>query len=204
MKVTVFIWLVISLICSACKKESGEGKTTVEGQAIDVTTNKPVSFAVIRIDAANKRAAYGGNNIPIKDEKADAEGRFSTSFDAEAELTYSLGGGLRDNYYTAAEVLVKSARRNQNLTLKLQPYGWVKVKLINEPPLDVAEVHIQGFHDMDITTLTKSDENYIRKIDGNKSVNISYYIRPNGDTMYTFSPNIYAKALDTSELIIKY
>jgi hypothetical protein len=206
MKQLIFLFLVaIAFQFLACKKWSGEGKTTVEGQVIDITTQEPVPFAVIRIDAADKDAAYGGYNKFIKEETADAHGNFSFSFEAESNLSYSLSGGIKNKYYTAEEVLPRSAHKNKDLKVKLQPYGWVKVKLINEPPLDVAEIVSQYYHNYTfVNMLIKNDTTTFLQVDGNKPTIIYYWIRPNGNTQLAFSPSIFAPALDTTELIIKY
>ena len=80
---------------------------------------------------------------------ADATGRFSFSFEARKNTTYRLDAyGPLGHFSIDDGVEVKSGQSNRNLRLPVQAPGWVRIKLIDEPPrANEGRVGVGGFQD---------------------------------------------------------
>ena len=171
--------LLLALL-SGCAKD---GPTLVQGQVVDKDTGQPVPRAEVQVHAFSAGSGSGGGGYgpalggPYL---ADATGRFSFSFEARKNTSYNLNAyGPLGHVSPDDGVEVKSGQKNLNLRLPVQAPAWVRIKLIDEPPLITAGRVITGGYDGNSDTyrlpLTQT-ESYIRGFIANHPVRVGWQI----------------------------
>jgi hypothetical protein len=199
-------------LMSSCKKMQGEGRTVVEGQAVDQYTGEPVPFARLFVMTQTKSSFYGFN-ATLLEKQADAQGKFEFSFEAESDKNYGLLGGLENRYSSGIDGMLdlENASRNRKLKLKMKPFAWAKIKFINEPPLDTAWFYVSGtyFHDDNRgyswfkLGMQHRDTVVVRTVQGGLTSQI-YWSMQKGLVKTEHRKDYFFPALDTTLVEIRY
>ena len=201
----VFFLAILLWSATACSKIDSLNDTVVEGQVIDASTNQPIPFAEVALYAMYVNVSFPAYNSYIIDAKADAKGRFSLRFDPEKDNNYEIRGNRADLYYTVESILPQKTGKLTNQKLTLQPYAYVNVNLINDPPQDYADFRWQQYHKPMVEQYTTSlNGNWDLQIDANKPVEINYWIGKNGGPMQHYSKTVTVSAFDTIAMEIRY
>ena len=208
---TLFLYLGLLVLGGTSCSRSDSGTTVVEGQVVDLHTGQPVADAAVTVYSRRKEgSAYNGVEF---DKQTDGNGKFSFSFEAESGKSYAALGHKAPGYYTpwTDAAYLHSGQSNKKLKLKMQAPAWVRVKLVNVPPMDtIRSFYIQSFSDMidgqvSATLLNiNHDTSFIRMVEGNmQNTFLCNIIETNGNDKL-FNPTSYFPALDTTDLIISY
>lgn len=198
-----FLLLVLS---SGCRLD---GETLVEGKIVDQHTGQPIGNGYVVVYSANK----GGNSYGYLTEKGtDTGGRFAFTFEGNGDMI--LRGFTDKGYFSDWEegaVKLKSGRSNKDLKVKMLAPAWVKVKLVNVPPLEVAPlIGVGGFCPDENGQSSvqmfyiKSDTTFTKRIIAHLERGIAWVIRAQDGTDTKYSTQVNAASLDTVELRIEY
>ena len=141
--------LLALLLLGGCAKD---GPTLVQGQVVDKDTGQPVPLAEIQVHAfSGGRGGAGGGYGPALGGPylADATGQFAFSFEARKNTSYRLDAyGPLGHFSIDDGVEVRNGQTNRNLRLPVQAPGWVRIKLVDEPPrANSGRVGVGGFQD---------------------------------------------------------
>ena len=139
--------LLALLLLGSCAKD---GPTLVQGQVVDKDTGQPVPRAEVQVHAfSGGRGGAGGGYGPALGGPylADATGQFAFSFEARKNTTYRLDAyGPLGHVSVDDGVEVRNGQTNRNLRLPVQAPGWVRIKLIDEPPrINSGQITVGGF-----------------------------------------------------------
>jgi hypothetical protein len=210
--------LPLAGLCACSKPESKpysagnfstSGRTTVEGTVVDATDGTPEPDANIYIGKQQQDIVGALGISTIARTVSDSNGKFSISFDAEEDYLYS-AHAIKDNYVNdgnnSAYINTNTGAKNKP-TIKLQPYGWLRLRVTNENPVD--EHDRIGFTDLiggDYPQL------YGMKVDtticcfnlpGNVTREFGYWVTKKGKNTYN-QVNIPIPKLDTVYYHLKY
>ncbi|OWP63653.1 hypothetical protein CDA63_07625 [Hymenobacter amundsenii] len=131
----ILISISAALLLSGCTKQ---GPTLVSGLVVDKDTDQPVPNAEVQVHAFSGGGSSGGGGYgpalggPYR---ADADGKFAFTFEADRGKTYRLDAyGPLGHFSVDQGVEVANGRTNRNLRIPVQAPGWVRVRIIDEPP----------------------------------------------------------------------
>ena len=138
------LFALLSLAFAGC--QGYEGPTTASGQVVDRHTGQPVPNATVQVTGINSGLGAGGtsqgNTFP-----ADAQGRFSLSFEASANRNYTLmaytASGYASGYGDAP--LLTAGRKNDNVIVKTAAPAWVKINCVDDLPLSKVGLTTAGY-----------------------------------------------------------
>ncbi|RYD73361.1 MAG: hypothetical protein EOP53_20250 [Sphingobacteriales bacterium] len=133
--------ILILVLTSSCAKDGGGflglgegGETTVKGKVTAKGSEKPVPNALVMLKSqpeGSYNALFGVDTFTYTNDK----GEYEITFIADRTRNYEVQPKhkLFDNIESYREI--NSGRKNK-IDLKLDPWAWVRVHIINEPPLD--------------------------------------------------------------------
>ncbi|AHJ99145.1 hypothetical protein [Hymenobacter swuensis] len=127
---TLCIVAALSGIVGACQKPE-EGLTLVEGQVIEMMTNKPVPYAQIEVNGQGGSGLHSGYKPAAGLQQADANGRFSFQFDAAAGTSYVLKAYSEAGHgsHWGEEPNVEKGRKNRNLVIPVAAPAWLNIRV---------------------------------------------------------------------------
>jgi len=136
--------ILLTPVLAGC--QGYEGPTTASGQVVDRHTGQPVPNATVQVTGIASGLGAGGtsqgNTFP-----ADAQGRFSLSFEASANRNYTLlaytASGYASGYGDAP--LLNAGRKNDNVIVKTAAPAWVKINCVDDPPLSKLGLYTGGY-----------------------------------------------------------
>jgi hypothetical protein len=202
-KILPYLILFSFLSCQKNNDDKYSGTTIAEGYVVDNISGKALPYAKVYL--MSEIGGWQPSNYGVYSYKiADSSGHFYFSFNASPDSFYAIDASAR--YYghqvTDAD-MVTSGKKNLNMKIKLNPYGWVHFNLVNEPPLDTASIHIQGIGPSYTNYSQFLDTNYFAQ--GGGGINNGFWARieRKKDT-FDLRDNIYIPPLDTISYIIKY
>jgi hypothetical protein len=209
------IWVAVALsgLVSSCQKN--EGLTLAEGQVIEMRTNKPVPFAWIEVNAQRGSGLQVGGYSPAPDpHQADAQGRFSFSFNAESGTTYILKAYSEAGHgsHWGEEPYLEKGRKNRDLRIPVAAPAWVKVRVEQKSTGQPDQIEIWG---------PWYDQGYISNIDLRPKDyhHISYHVldstMPTDNAVVTWEVNyggqrtrfreaFSVQPFDTAEVVLRY
>ncbi|MDU0369331.1 hypothetical protein ACFPAF_02895 [Hymenobacter endophyticus] len=125
--------LALSGLLSACQKQ--DGPTLVEGQVIEMKTNKPVPYATIEVYGQRGSGLHTGYNPSATPQQADANGRFSFQFEAAEGTSYLLKAFSKAGHASkwGQEPNVEEGRKNKNLVIPVAAPAWLKIRVEQRP-----------------------------------------------------------------------
>ncbi len=199
----IYAAILFLIIFSSCSKDYGT--TTVSGKVVDATTGEPVPFAnVILGDRASE--SFTSGYVPRETFKADENGSFSFSFEAKRKAAYGLNAS-KEHYFSAAdEPYLKNGAKNEDIEIKITPGGWIRFHLKDEAPLgDVSRFTIHPFVSPSSVEIDwpPLDTTFTVYTSGNKEALYPYWLIVNYKEERA-TVNIKTKALDTTDVYIKY
>lgn len=134
------------LALSAAGCHSYEGPTMASGQVVDRFTGQPVPNATVQVAGlASGQELSGtnfGNSFP-----ADAQGRFSLSFEAKQPVNYTLFASTPSGYASdyGDSPILKNGSKNDNLLVKTAAPAWVKINCVDDPPASRVGLTTAGY-----------------------------------------------------------
>jgi len=138
------IFCLISFFISSCNKESGP--TTVNGTVRDVTTNSGVADAEVGLFETDGESAFGLGGVLMEEKYSDASGDFAFNFTARQGYQYYVQA-IKDQYWnnqTDNITFVDNTGGKTDVTVFLQPEGWLELHIKNEPPMSSFDVLTMG------------------------------------------------------------
>ena len=135
--------LAVALLGSC---QSYEGPTTASGQVVDRFTGQPIPNATVEVAGLASGQGLGGtsfgNSFP-----ADAQGRFSLSFDANHQTNYTLFASTPSGYASdyGDSPILKNGQKNENILVKAVAPAWVKINCVDDPPLAQVGIETWGY-----------------------------------------------------------
>ena len=201
-----FCLLVLIISITSCRLD---GDTLVEGRIVDQHTGQPVGNGYVVVYGASKGAnSYGY----VAEGKADGGGRFGFTFEGSGDMV--LRGFTDQGYYSDWQdgaVKLKSGRNNKGLKVKMMAPAWVRVKLVNVPPLETSpNIYVWGFSPDENGEIgvefpyIKTDTTFVRRIIAHWERSIAWSIRAQDGTDTKYSTQVNAASLDTVEVRIEY
>ncbi|WP_457084446.1 hypothetical protein [Hymenobacter sp. HD11105] len=154
--VRTFCWglrcAMLGIVVSGCEKESGP--TKVSGQVVEFYTGKPVPYGQVQLGVSTPTGQInimgmgsGGPNATGDPQLADAQGRFTFTFQAKRNSNYSLLGRLDPYYYGNIYVPIDGGQANNDVRVRVRAFAWVRYVIVNElpkPPKSVHTLYITG------------------------------------------------------------
>ena len=209
MKAYLFLKLLFGLLLLTATSCRLDGETLVEGQIVDQHTGQPVGNGyVVVFGASGNSNSYGY----VAEGKTDYKGRFGFTFEGSGDMV--LRGFTDQGYFSdwqEGAVKLKSGRNNKDLKVKMMAPAWVKVNLVNVPPLEVSPlIGVGGFSPDEngqisvVFPYLKKDTTFVRKIIAHWERSIPWSIRAQDGTDTKYSTQVYAASLDTVEVRIEY
>ncbi len=204
---------IIIYLCFSCKKDGGGflgmgegGETTVQGKITERGSGKAVPYAHVNLRSLPKDA-----NISVYRTDtalyADENGNYSFSFTADKDRDYHVlpRHELYDNRQSKTDI--RTGRKN-NLNPELDPWAWVRVHIINEPPLDtIAHIGYNNFQNPPNNVMGFCrDTILIGKLLGNRPTYVIEFWRYNRLNAVENSKRVdfYVPALDTIDHYFRY
>ena len=198
----IFALLTISL--GAC--QGYEGPTTASGIVVDRHTGQPVPNATVQVTGINSGLGAGGTS-PGNTFPADAQGRFSLSFEASRDRNYTLlaytASGYASGYGDAP--LLTAGRKNDNLLVKTAAPAWVKITCVDDPPLAKVGLETWGYDGSgDRQNVGPSNFSFVRPIGSNSPGNISWRIADNRGNITEGKTSVNVANFDTATVTIHF
>ena len=201
--------LLALLLLGGCAKD---GPTLVQGQVVDKDTGQPVPRAEVQVHAfAGGGGGAGGGYGPALGGPylADAAGQFAFSFEASKHTTYRLDAyGPLGHFSVDDGVEVRNGQTNRNLRLPVQAPGWVRIKLIDEPPrANSGLILVGGFGNPGYSSGLpfKQDTTFIRYIIANHPVRVSWEIQDHvKDNKIEGAKDLVISSLDTVTVEVRF
>jgi len=206
MKIKFLILGFLGLVVfTDCTKSSGP--SSVSGQVVDNTTGKGVPYAQVFVVGASTGTIGALGNQQNGSATADANGNYSINFDASGGNYYSVTA--QSPFYFQSQAISDvgiNAGKNSNVKIPLVPEGWVRINLVNVPPLDtIREFILYGFDgEVDDNESIYQNKSYVVQGYGNTMTNFTYRIRIGTVLNSSLSGSVYIKALDTVTFTINY
>ena len=134
MRPRFLLLVVLSLALGSCR--SYEGPTMASGQVVDRFTGQPIPNATVMVAGLASGQGLGGTNFG-NSFPADAQGRFSLSFEAKRQTNYSLFASTPSGYASdyGDSPILQNGQKNENVLVKAAAPAWVKINCVDDPPL---------------------------------------------------------------------
>jgi hypothetical protein len=204
---------IVSFIClfpilvlfGSCKKDKLQ-RTTAEGVVIDVTTQQPVSGALVQLLTQKREIlTYGGYSL-VDSVRTDKDGKFSFSFQADDDFMYDLQAKAK-RYIEQGDLTGVINGKKNNKTLFLQPEAFLKAHIKRlTPPGKFLLIFllnpnngVQPGFNMDFV-----DTTIVRLVRGNSTNIVEWSIYDKNNTESLHNQLIYCPAHDTTTFSIEY
>ncbi|OWP63652.1 hypothetical protein CDA63_07620 [Hymenobacter amundsenii] len=197
------------LLLSGCIKQ---GPTLVLGLVVDKDTDQPVPNAEVQVHAFSGGGSSGGGGYgpalggPYR---ADADGKFAFTFEADRGKTYRLDAyGPLGHFSVDQGVEVENGRTNRNLRIPVRAPGWVRVRIIDEPPTaNEGQIIVGGFGNPGYSSglSLMQDETFVRYIGAHIPSKVSWIIKDYArKTEIEGHQDINIPSLDTVTVTIRF
>jgi hypothetical protein len=213
--VRTFCWglgcALLGIVASGCDKESGP--TKVSGQVVERYTGKPVPYGQVQLMASNPNGRInimggGGPNATGDPHVADAQGRFTFTFEAKRNINYGLRGGLDPYYYGYTEVSVDGGRANNGVRVPVYAFAWVRYVVVNElpkPPNSVHTLYITGHGSgLGISLYQPRDTVFIERVTGGTNTSTTWMVTDRQGKSTRYNKNTLVPPLDTLDVRIPF
>lgn len=156
----------VGLGLAGCSLFGEGGRTTAEGTVVDSNSGNPIGPAQVSLFTSKRGSASAVLTQAGNWRDTDAQGRFSFSFDADANLDYVVRATSRrgeTDYLTAPRL--KGGRKNKDVRVPIFSPAWVSVHLVDVPPrTDALSISVGGFPES-FTISTPLDTTIVRFIE---------------------------------------
>ncbi|WP_126546774.1 hypothetical protein [Hymenobacter amundsenii] len=201
---------LLLLLLSSCGKE---GPTLVSGLVVDKDTDQPVPNAEVQVHAFSGGGSSGGGGYgpalggPYR---TDADGKFAFTFEADRGKTYRLDAyGPLGHFSVDQGVEVENGRTNRNLRIPVQAPGWVRVRIIDEPPTigeGMLFVGCIGPKDYNFRLPLQREESFVIATGANiPNASLCWTVRQDvGRTVTEYQQKLTIPSLDTVTVTIRF
>ncbi len=191
MKNTFYLFLLLSLCCFSCNKDS-----TNPFRVIDAATKEPVANATVALfEKASNGILSSPSRTLVEIVETDAEGGYNFTYSLASDRTYDVSVDA-DTYW-------QSTRNSypRNPAIEMNPEGYVKVKVRKVDTTEYAEISINTasvslgniqFSGNEIDTV------FTDTYRGGKSLNFTWWITINNVKERTIGEDIYFPPHDTT------
>jgi hypothetical protein len=203
---------MLGIVVSGCEKESGP--TKVSGQVVEFYTGKPVPYGQVQLGASNPNgqiniiAGSGGPNAKGDPHLADAQGRFTFTFEAKRNINYSLLARLDPYYYGNIQVPIDGGRANNDVRVPVSAFAWVRYVIVNElpkPPNSVHTLYITGHGSgLGISIYQPRDTVIIERVTGGTDTRTTWNITDRQGKSTRYDKNTLVPPLDTLDVRIPF
>jgi hypothetical protein len=194
-----FLLISIQLMFSCKKKDCN--KVLEKGSVYDQTTNKPISDADVVL-IANKSGCFScSGGYVAKIVKTDKNGEFLIDFEGSSDYYYTMKA-FKDKYFNSVEGGARnecSPDKRKKTLLYINPEAYLKFNIIGENGIIGINGDFEGFS----ITGGPTDTIIIKRVEGDKKINIYWEIIKNGNTSQ-FNDIIYSQPFDTTYFQITY
>ncbi|GAA3922648.1 hypothetical protein GCM10022406_05990 [Hymenobacter algoricola] len=195
---------------SGCRKE--DGPTLAEGQVLEMTTNQPVPYASVALYSQAGSGLHSGYGQAGKEITADADGRFSFSFESDKGASYILKASSAKGHHShwGEEPVLTNGKKNLNLRIPMAAPAWVKIRVAASTGPVPHSILVWGpWHDLGyISTLDLRPTDY---------TNVSYHVIDStlptksvqwevnfGGQLTRYQQVFSVQPFDTAEVVVKY
>ena len=182
-------YLILALALGACR--SYEGPTMASGQVVDRFTGQPIPNATVTVAGLASGQGLGGTNFG-NSFPADAQGRFSLSFEAKQQTNYSLFASTPSGYASdyGDSPILQNGQKNDNVLVKAAAPAWVKFNCVDDPPASRIGLTTYGYIGSgDKQNLGPGNFSFVRPTDSNTAHTVSWtIIESNGQSALTQLP----------------
>jgi hypothetical protein len=198
-------------VVSGCDKESGP--TKVSGQVVEFYTGKPVPYGRVQLLASNPNgpiniAGGGGANATGDPHVADAQGRFTFTFEAQRKVNYELLARLDPYYYGQIKVSIAGGRANHEVRVPVSAVAWVRYVIVNElpkPPNSVHTLYITGHGSgLGISLYQPRDTVIIERVTGGTNTRTYWDVTDWQGQRTRYDKNTLVPPLDTLDVRIPF
>jgi hypothetical protein len=197
--------LIISFLWLGCSKEEDTPKTTVfKGKILEENSRTPVADARVIFYETLYSKTFGGGSITINLDTAftDKEGNFSFDYTPNASSSTELSVTASKKNYETTDAFTLSSTDSE---VFITPYAWVKIRIVNVPPVDPSDWLTvwgwlrNGTHATENFGVTgKCDTVFTQKVRGNRKNWITYTLSSNSKPEFKKTDSLYCKGLDTT------
>lgn len=203
--------LALTGLLSSCQKQ--DGPTLVEGQILEVGSNKPVPYAHIEVYGQAGSGLHSGYSPTNEPHQADANGRFSFHFNANSGTAYLLKAHSDAGHASrwGEEPNVDEGQKNRGLVIPVVAPAWIKVRVEKKPGPAPDFIHVWG---------PWYDQGYISTIDlyPKDFDHVSYHVVPStltasstinwevnfGGRLTVYHASALVQPFDTTEVVVRY
>lgn len=201
----LFILLSISILVSSCDKEPEPNPIKrLSGRVLQINTNIPVPNATVVLYVTKYSKNFGGPSISIALDTivTDKEGNYAFTYEqTESSNEYSVVARA-DNFAKSGAFEVNNKSK---VDIIIKPFAWIKVNVINTPPVEPSDWLIMWGWLRDGTSKTdrfsshgKCDTTFVQKVIGNTKIGLVYTLESNTKPEIKKIDSIYCKSLDTT------
>lgn len=206
MKPQALFAILIFLSLYACDKPYEDDFTDVrptvaEGKIIDSTTGKGIPYVNVYLSVQPDGLAYtkGGNAMDFQ--KADAEGNFSFSFNADYGYTYYIDAEAPGYMSKPSHGSIEPGMSNKGMQVSLQPKGYIKFVLHSTSKDTLTSLSLPN-KDLDMVA---GDTTVYSFIEGGMQRTFSYSLTRKGSKdAQTYQDRIFVAPFDTAVYTINY
>lgn len=200
----LFAFLALLALDSCKSQDPTTGTTTVSGQVVVYQTTKGVANAQVQVYHASSSGGY----VPVgQPYAADAQGRFTFSFEADYKTGYLVLATAPPGYLTdwALAPALTAGHGNENVLIPTYAPAFVRLQLVDEPPKNRVTITITGYSGSGETLRYPHDTTLVRGILSNFNTGIGWWItdQNTGKEIHS-SQFIQPSALDTVTVRIPF
>jgi hypothetical protein len=208
--------LIISLLASCDKNNPEPVKTKgeVTGRVLALNSKDPVPNAKVTLyKSVWSGGLVGGsaNTVEVATTTTNSNGEYSFSFDYKTGDDYFMLASA-DKYVVNNNTLWTIEGKKQVRDIILEPYAWIKLRIINVPPSDDKDYFNIGGYLYDIQSANhtysaygkKCDTTFVKKVLGNQKTAFSIDNWSANQPKLEYVDSVYCKGLDTIFHTITY
>ena len=212
MKKLLFISLSILIISflASCKKndDATPTKATVSGRVLQLNSTIPVPNATVYLYESIWSGGLGGGEFTITKDTTITNSKGEYSFEyTQGKSSEFFVKAYADDYDTDNNTRWTIENKNQVRDVIIAPYAWVKIRIINVPPVAISDFISVGGpwgSTEDFDRFGKCDTLITKRALGNQKISIAIFFLKNSKIYLDRRDSLYCKGLDTTFHTITY
>jgi len=191
MKISFYLFILFSIYCIACNKDN-----PADYSVIDSVTKKGIPNVTVELFERHSNGnLFSGSSTHHETVETDENGMYNFVHKIDRGRTYSIN--------TEADTYWPSRGNRVSQPIKMDPEGYVKVKVIKRDTTEYARISINTILSGGKSFFgTRIDTFFIEKYRGGKSANLVWWINGNTQEERTIGEDIYFPAHDTMDFEI--
>lgn len=204
MKHTFYLLIALFLLLAACKKDPDSGPSSAQGAVVDATTQQPVPFARVALARRPSGIVSSVGYSQLQNVQADAQGRYSLSFEASEDYEYALFG-IAPRYLESVTPTFLERGKKNNVNVPIQPEGYVRLHIKNITPFDQGDefVFTNDSYPQPRFIGAAIETTLVVTTNGNLENQLTWIVTKNF-IQQAYSQTIYTPAHDTTDFQINY